>query len=244
VAPALPAPGGAYRLHDRWRWGALAELWLLDGRQYRSPQPCSAPGRAAGRILSACAELDDPRRSLFGETQERWLATGLASSRAPWKLIAQGSQISGSAVETPLGRRFYSDAWDGYPQARERLLRGIAERGARDVLCLGGDVHRHVAADLRVRPNDRTSPVVASEFVCSSVSSRGLSDSLTALLRASNPDIAHARSDERGYALIEIGAAAAHCDFRATPHPAAPGARLHSQARFSVAAGQPGVLRD
>lgn len=244
VTPSLPTPGGAFRLHERYAWGRLADLWLLDGRQYRSLQPCSATGRAAGRVLSACAELEDPQRSVLGAAQERWLDGGLAASRAAWKLIAQGSQISGSAVRTPLGQRLYSDAWDGYPQARARLLGSIAERGLSDVLCLGGDVHRHVAADLRVRPNERTSPVLASEFVCSSVSSRGLSDSLTALLRSSNPDIAHARSDERGYALVEIGGDAAHCDFRATAFPAAQGARLHRQARFTVAAGQAGVLRD
>ncbi|MBX3603692.1 MAG: alkaline phosphatase D family protein [Piscinibacter sp.] len=245
VTPTLPPPGGAFRLHDRYSWGRLADLWLLDGRQYRSPQACDPPGRAGGRVLSGCDGLDDPGRSVFGTAQEAWFDAGLAASRAPWKLAAQGSQISGGAIDTPLGRRFFSDGWDGYPAARRRLLRSAATHGADSgVVFLGGDVHRHVAADLRARPGEPGSPVVAGEFVCSSVTSRGLTDALTALMRSSNPDIAHARSDERGYALLEIDREAARCDFRATPHPATEGAHLSSQARFAVEAGQPGVQRD
>lgn len=244
VTPSLPTAGGLYRVHDRYAWGRLAELWLLDGRQYRNLQACSAAGHSGGRVLAGCVELEDPQRSLLGLEQERWLESGMAASRAQWKLLAQGTQMSGSGIATPIGRRVYSDGWDGYPTARARLLNGIAERGQRDVLCLGGDVHRHVAADLRPLPNEQRSPVVASEFVCSSVTSRGLADSLTALIRSSNPDIAHARGDERGYVMVELDAASAQGDFRATAFPVAEGARLHSQARFAVAAGHAGVLRD
>lgn len=246
VAPVLPGEPGPYRVHDRYAWGRLAELWLLDGRQFRNPQACTPGGLAGGRVLStaACAELAAPQRSLLGPAQERWLEAGLGASRAQWKLLAQGSQISSSAIDTPIGRRVYSDGWDGYPAARERLLAGIERLGLRDVLCLGGDVHRHVAADLRLRPNDPAARIVASEFVCSSVTSRGLSESWLALIRSSNPDIAHARGDERGYVLVELGPGSAQADFRATPHPVSADARLHSQARFVVQAGRAGVLRD
>ena len=57
-------------------------------------------------------------------------------------------------------------------------------------------------------------------------------------------DLVHARSDQRGYALIELTPAGASCDFRATPFPAQAEARLHSQARFQVEAGRAGVVRD
>lgn len=244
VAPAMAPTGPSMRLHERHGWGRLAELWTLDSRQYRSAQPCGEPGRAGGKVVTGCDGLDDPQRSVFGSAQERWLAAGLAGSRAQWKLLAQGSQVSAGGIYTPLGRRIFTDGWDGYPQARQRLLDTIAGRGLRDLLCLGGDVHRHVAADLRRRPGDPGSAIVASEFVCSSVTSRGLSEAATALLRAGNPDIVHARSDERGYALLEITPDAARCEFRATPFPARADARLHTQAAFAVAAGHAGVQRD
>jgi alkaline phosphatase D len=227
------------RIHDRFVWGRLAEIWTLDNRQYRDVQAC-ADG-AGGNVVVPCDELQAEARSMFGAAQERWLAQGLAASRRRWKLLGQGTQISPSGVDSAFVRRIHTDGWDGYPKARERLLRAIAEPRVADVLCLGGDVHRHVAAQLRLRGNDERSPIVASEFVCSSVTTRGLSEALTALLRASNPDIVHARSDERGYALIELNAKAAECDFRATPFPADAGARLTKQARYVVEQGRPGV---
>jgi alkaline phosphatase D len=192
--------------------------------------------------VAPCEELKDESRTMFGPEQERWLAQGLAGSTRRWKLLGQGTQISPSGVDSPLGQRISTDGWDGYPQARERLLRAIAEPRVSNVLCLGGDVHRHVAAQLRVRPNDAESPIIASEFVCSSVTSHGLSEALMALMRISNPDMVHGRSDERGYALIDITPQAAICDFRGTPFPAQADARLASQARLAVEQGRPGVV--
>ena len=240
VAPGMAPHGAAMRIHERYTWGRLAEIWTLDGRQYRDVQACG--DGAGGSIAAPCDALQLESRSMFGAEQERWLAQGLATSTRRWKLLGQATQISPSGVDTTLARRIHTDGWDGYPKARERLLRAIAEPRVSNVLCLGGDVHRHVAAQLRLRGNDEHSPIVASEFVCSSVTSRGLSEAMMALVRASNPDIVHARSDERGYALIELSAQAATCDFRATPFPADARARLTTQARFAVEAGRAGVV--
>jgi alkaline phosphatase D len=244
LAPTMAPHGPDMRIHDQYAWGRLAELWTLDNRQYRSPQACQEPGRGGGRVLAECAELDDPARTMFGAAQERWLAEGLAASRRQWKLIGQATQISPSGVDVPLGRRIYTDGWDGYPKARERLMQAIAGPHLSDVLCLGGDVHRHVAGNLRMRPNDPASPVLASEFVCSSITSRGVSETGMALIRSSNPDIVYGRGDERGFALVEVTPKAAHCDFRATAFPVAPDARLYTQASVAVEAGRAGVLRD
>ena len=240
VAPGMAPQGPAMRIHDRYLWGRLAEIWTLDNRQFRDVQACNDGG--GGRALGACDELGVESRSMFGAAQETWLADGLAKSTRRWKLLAQGTQISPNGIDSPLGRRIASDGWDGYPKARDRLLRAIAEPRVADVICLGGDVHRHVAAQLRLRGNDERSPIVASEFVCSSITTHGLSEAVMALINAGNPDMLHGRGDERGYALIDITHEATQCDFRATPFPAASGARLHSQARFAVEQGRAGVV--
>jgi alkaline phosphatase D len=240
VAPGMAPKGAAMRIHERYAWGRLAEIWTLDNRQYRDVQACG--DGVGGSVVAPCDDMNIESRSMFGAEQERWLAQGLATSTRRWKLLGQGTQISACGVDTALARRVHTDGWDGYPKARERLLRAIAEPRLANVLCLGGDVHRHVAAQLRLRANDERSPIVASEFVCSSITSRGLSESLTALVRAGNPDLLHARSDERGYALIELNATGASCDFRATPFPADTRARLTTQARFVVEAGKAGVV--
>jgi alkaline phosphatase D len=243
VSPAMAPVGAAMRIHDRYAWGRLADLWTLDARQYRSVQ-AYGDGLAGGRILGDCAALQDESRTVFGAAQEQWLAQGLADSPRRWKLLGQGSQLSPSGIDNPLGHRAFSDGWDGYPKARERLLQAIARLGIGDVVSLGGDAHRHVAARLRLRPPDRRSPVVASEFVCGSITTRGASEAVTALMRSSNPDLLHARGDERGYALIDVERDRMACEFRATPFPARADAALTRQARFVVEAGRSGPLED
>jgi alkaline phosphatase D len=111
----------------------------------------------------------------------------------------------------------------------------------RDLVVLGGDVHRHVAADLRVVPNDPTSPVVASEFVGGSVTSRGGSPAAMARMRQDNPDVIHARGDQRGHAFFELTPQRMACEFRTTSHPVQADARFDTQARFTVEAGRAGV---
>ena len=241
--PVWPGgPGGAYqRIHQHWQWGQLVDMWTLDCRQFRSAQPCRDPLRGGGRVVLACDERDDPARTMLGAEQEAWLTQGMRAASGRWRVLAQGTQISSTGVDTPLGRTIYTDGWDGYTAARGRLLGMASESGAQNVLTLGGDVHQNVAANLRVVPNDPASPVVASEFVTTSVTSRGLSPAALDRIRASNPDIAHARSDERGYTLIDITPKQALATFRTTPFPAQAGASLGVQARYVVAHGRAGV---
>ena len=239
--PTSPARA-SMRLHDRLSWGTLADIWTLDCRQYRDHQACPDPLKGGARTVLNCAEMEDPARSMLGRAQETWLSEGLRASRARWRLIAQSTQISPTSIATPLGRTTFNDAWDGYPQARLRLLQTIAELPERNVVTLGGDVHMNVAAPLRQRPGDPSSPVVASEFVTTSITSRGMSDNILSLIRASNPDLLHARSDERGYTLIDVRPEVLRAEFRSTPHPASASNPLRVQAAFQVLAGRPGPL--
>lgn len=230
------------RLHDRLSWGTLADLWTLDCRQYRDHQACPDPLKGGARVVTQCSELDEPRRSMLGTDQERWLAEGLRASSARWRLIAQSTQISPTSIATPLGRTTFNDAWDGYPQARLRLLQTLADLPERNVVTLGGDVHMNVAARLRLNPHDESSPVVASEFVTTSITSRGLAENILSMVRGSNPDLLHARSDERGYTLVDVRPDVLRVEFRTTAHPAGSQDRLGVQAAYQVLAGRPGPL--
>ena len=238
-----PSDGSQMRIHDRMAWGQLADVWTLDCRQYRAHPACPDPNRGGGRVVLGCDALADPSRSMLGAAQEQWLAQGLTRSDRRWKLVAQSTQMSSSGVNTPLGRSSFTDGWDGYPQARARLLGTVAQAGVQNVLMLGGDVHMNVAAQLRVRPNDERSPVVASEIVTTSVTSRGMGDKLLAQIRDSNPDIAHARSDERGYTWLDVRSEGIVAEFRTTPNPARTDGVLKTQAQWAIRAGVAGVLK-
>lgn len=240
----MPGPNGL-RMHDRFRWGRLADLWMLDGRQYRSPQVCNGDDVAGGRVRWRCSDLADDRGTMLGAHQERWLQEGLRSTSSRWKLVGQATQFSPWGVPAPDGRRLvYSDGWDGYPASRTRLLADIAAHQLDNVVFMGGDVHRHVAAQLRARTDQSQSPVVASELVTSSITTAGLPDPLMSLIRRSNPDILHARSDERGYMQIEVTDRSLHCVARATGFPVLAHSALHTQARFRVDAGRAGPQRE
>ena len=66
----------------------------------------------------------------------------------------------------------WTDGWDGYPEARRRLLEAVAARGPANPVVIGGDVHAHWVADLKPDFDDPRSPVVASEFCGTSITSR------------------------------------------------------------------------
>ena len=228
------------QLYDQLSWGKLADLWTLDCRQYRSAQACRDPVRGGGRMVMQCDELNDPARTMLGATQERWLTDSLSQSKRQWQLVAQATQISPTNVPAPVGRSYWSDAWDGYPEARKRLLQTVVDAKLNNVVTLGGDVHCNVAANLRLEPNNPLSPIVASEFVTTSITSRGLGDKPAAVIRESNADLLHYRSDERGYSLITVTPKEVRCDFRTTKFPAGTEAGLKTQASYVVKSGKAG----
>src|SRR5215468_8492319 len=78
------------RLYDRFRFGDLVTFSVLDGRQYRTKQPCELPQLRRGHIApDTCTERLDPHHSYLGAQQEQWLFDGFRRSDSAWNLIAQ-----------------------------------------------------------------------------------------------------------------------------------------------------------
>ena len=221
----LPAPRngrfGSIRMYQRYDWGRLARFHVLDNRQYRSPLPCSKPGRGGSNVVlaRACAELRDPARTMLGSEQEAWLAQGLSSSRAQWNILAQQTpmaQSSGVPIQSPGDGRFWTDGWDGYPAARRRLLDTVVGSGAKNPLVLAGDVHTFYASELRrdfSRPASKTNPVLAAELCGTSITSSSRPQSRTQENVGRNPHILYGRSDKRGYMLVDVTPQSAHARF-------------------------------
>ena len=121
------APFDAYaRIYSQLRFGQLAEINLLDDRQFRSPQPCPKPGRGGSNVIENCQERLDPKATLLGERQEAWLAAKLASSKGRWNILAQQTLMAQADSKAGEGQKFYTDGWDGYPAARDRRMDGRA----------------------------------------------------------------------------------------------------------------------
>ena len=125
MRPILSQPNGPImRVYDRFTFGDLIEISLIDGRQYRSRPACYAPPNKGGTHLETDASCPDRReagRTMMGFAQEAWLYSGLAHAKAQWNLIAQDVLMAQYHVKQNDAFAFSTDDWDGYPANRTRF---------------------------------------------------------------------------------------------------------------------------
>ena len=128
------APIGQDKLYRSVRHGRHLELFLLDVRSYRGPNPDNA---------------DPNGLEMLGSTQTQWLKDALAASTATWKVIASTDPMS---IVT--GSEGDWDGWaqgDSAVQGREvqlaDLLRFIKDQAIDNVVVLTADVHFAAAID-------------------------------------------------------------------------------------------------
>ncbi|MDB5841978.1 MAG: alkaline phosphatase [Herminiimonas sp.] len=251
--PSLPAGDGRFawlRMHDRYDWGRLARFHILDGRQYRSYQACPKRGRGGSNSVGAdCAERLARERTLLGAEQEAWLANGFATSPAKWNILAQQTlmaQSTQSPIVKPGDGHFWTDGWDGYPAARERLFDDLMKYRPANPIVISGDVHSFFAADLKRDFNHAASsvnPVIATEFCGTSVTSNSRPQARTEQYVSHNPHMHYGRSDRRGFVLMEITPVKTVASFQALDDVSRPDSGLSTVASFKVEDGRPGVVR-
>ena len=177
VRPILSHPDGpVMRVYDRFTFGDLIEISMIDGRQYRSRAACYAPPNKGGGHLesdASCPERRDAGRTMMGFAQEAWLDSALARSKAQWNVIAQDvlmaqlrqkSLTASRVLDRRLGRLS--------GQARRGCSRASRQQASNPVV-IGGDIHAFFANDLHLDFDDPNSPVVATEFVGTSIASYG-----------------------------------------------------------------------
>jgi alkaline phosphatase D len=246
VAKAAQPVGPDMRIYQRFDWGALARLHTLDNRQHRDAQACQAPGLGGSRMqrIGDCAQLRDPKRTLLGAPQEAWLADGWDRQR-PWNLLAQQTLMTRFYWSDPAGdAAVWTDGWEGYAPARQRLLQQVAENKLGGVVVLGGDVHANYVADLLADFDDPQSAVVASEFCGTSISSLSQPQWRTSAALAFNPHVKYGRSDRRGYVRFTLDAQQLRAQLRVLDDARDAASEMHTAARFVVQAGRPGALAE
>jgi alkaline phosphatase D len=248
--PDGPGRFAHLRIFDRYDWGRLARFHVLDNRQYRSPQPCQQPGRGGSATILGCAERNAPARTMLGARQEAWLSQGFAESRAKWNFIAQQTLMAqASQVPVAAGEegRFWNDGWDGYPEARRRLLDSMATHRLANPVVISGDVHTFYATDLRAnfgRPVSDDNPVLATEFCCTSVTSNSRPQSRIDQYVACNPHIKYGRGDRRGYVMMEVTPSRTTAHFQGLDDVQRVDSGVSTIARFVVKDGRAGVVRE
>lgn len=110
------------RLWRSYRWGATAELFVLDCRGER--QASTRRGSDDDIYLSR-AQMD-------------WLKAGLASSPCRFKIVLNSVPITNMPNVWDVAA---NDRWEGYPKQRDELLFHIRDQDIADVWFLAGDFH-------------------------------------------------------------------------------------------------------
>jgi alkaline phosphatase D len=233
------------RLYRRLNFGDLVEMNVMDGRQHRSPLPCPRPAIEKNRArlvdIEACPEHADDQRSLWGIAQERWLLDGVARSGAQWNVIAQQVLMARLDQKAGPGRAIWTESWDAFPAARRRLLSVLQERRVANPVVLTGDIHSHWAADLKLDFDNPRAPAIASEFVCSSISSQGVPHDQFAAFLPENPHIRFMDARWRGYVTCTIERDRWTTVFRALDSVLDRASGIRSLATFVTENGRPGV---
>jgi alkaline phosphatase D len=227
------------RLHRDASYGRLAEFLILDTRQYRTDQP---NGDRASEINDAAL---DRRGTLLGRGQNDWLRSRLLDSSGTWNVLAQ-QVMMGMVDRAPGDRERYSmDQWPGYAHDRIELMRFLADRRVPNPVVLTGDIHSSWVNDLRVDDRDQKSPVVATEFVGTSISSGGngtASDKRIDSVQSENPFVKFINL-QRGYVRCSVTPDRWKTDYVVVEEVTKPGAPAINRASFVVEAGHPGAQK-
>ena len=247
VRPSLSTPSGpVMRVYDRFTFGNLVEISMIDGRQYRSKQACYSPPKHGGGHAESdatCPELSDPARSMIGQRQEAWLFDGLAKSQARWNVIGQDVLMAHFArTDADKITGSWTDDWNGYPASRARLFQHIHESRVSNPVVLGGDIHAFWANDLKLDFKDPKSSTIATEFVGTSISSNAnLSyEEISGRLKE-YPHVQFFDSRKRGYAYADVEQGKMSVQLRAISDAADPNASAYTLRSFTVETGHPGV---
>ncbi|MGN9778088.1 alkaline phosphatase D family protein [Micromonospora sp. H33] len=230
------------RIYRRLDFGTLLRLNMLDTRQHRTDQPGDVPGNLGPQALGAT----NVTGTLTGPEQEAWLVDGLRSSPALWNVLGQQVMMAATRFVTPPPASTVNlDQWDGYSPQRARLLSAVRASGAPNPIVLAGDIHSTWVSDLKLNFDDAASPVVATEFVATSITSNfpaELVPIVEASNRAFNPWVRYFNGRTHGWLRMDVDRSRWLVEERSVAGVDSPDAPASTTARWVVEAGRPGAV--
>lgn len=231
--------GASMQLYRKVSYGNLAEFLVLDTRQYRSDQPNN--DRKSPLNFSA----RHPDNTLLGQEQKNWLCGELIASQANWNILAQQVMMGTVGFESGNSEELiYSmDQWPGYVAERNQLINYLGERRISNPVVLTGDIHSNWANELRTDDLKEDSSVVASEFVCTSLSSGGNGSDKPDYhdkLLANNQCIKF-HNRQRGYILCDVDKERWQSDYVVVDQVTKPGGVCSIRKSLVVESGSPSI---
>jgi alkaline phosphatase D len=229
--------GPHMQLYRKMPFGKLAEFLMLDTRQYRTDQPHAGEKHDIDDLAASS------KATILGGPQMQWLQSSLVESPAHWNVLAQQVMMAMVDFKPGVEQAFSMEKWPGYLHDRQSLVQFLADRRVANPVVLTGDIHSNWVNDLRVDDRKADTPVVATEFVGTSISSGGNGKEkptgMEAML-AENPFVRFL-NEERGYVRCTVTPAEWRSDFRVVEDVKRLGTPIKTRASFVVEAGQPGA---
>jgi phosphodiesterase/alkaline phosphatase D-like protein len=223
--PRMSFPRDRHRIYRQLSFGALADVFLTDQRQYRT------------------GSNDGQARHILGDAQMSWLISSLKASQATWKIIA--NEVVIASIDYG-GGAHNGDAWDGYPADRAQLLGEIERAGIDNVVFLTGDAHVFMcsllASDFSTFGDGTKRKPAGVEYVTGSVTSTG-KDTPEAGVVAASPWCREYNGRDHGYGLLAVGPDQLVTDYMASDM-ANPGGGTALIERFTQPAGTNSVGRE
>ncbi|MEH6557913.1 MAG: alkaline phosphatase D family protein [Oceanicoccus sp.] len=236
------------RIYRSFHAGDLFDLIMLDTRVI---------GRDEQIDKEHQEELGNAERSLLGTQQEHWLTGELSASKqyqTLWRVF--GQQVVVAPVIGADGKALNTDAWDGYPAARQRFLSQLKDQGTTNNVVLTGDVHSSWANDVAENPFDPNSynpetgeGALAVEFVTPAVSSpspispQEKAEQSARDLVASHPHIKYVDLFWRGYMVLDINRSSVTNSWYHLDTVLSRPGREHLASQYRVTLNKPGLSK-
>lgn len=235
VNPDSTHPHNYLRYYRRVQFGNLLDLFMLDGRSYRTPHPCGEGDFFQRYIPYGCFNWTSDQQTLLGADQRDWLLNGLIGSSARWKLLGNQTFMGSLGIQLPNGRLPINvDAWDGFDFERNLINNEIAHNKVENFVVATGDLHTYMASHVKKDYNKRSifdfENYIGVEFMTPSITSAGLFDMIGAqtpvgqqqqlaqaltntAVRLTNPHIRYFNTTQNGWSTLEFSDK--HCDWKA-----------------------------
>jgi len=244
------------RIYRTLPWGALADVILLDTRQYRDPEVPFLDSR-----VPPGSEMMAEGRTTLGAVQKAWLKQELSRSLAHWRFLGSSYNVGAwKSVDhdtpelrmqdppPPRNAGIYvpNEAWDDYQAERRELLEYMLAQDVENVVFTSGHTHIYLAHELQPDFDDLASPVAAFDFVTGSQTAdpdpaRTADEPLTrfiesVFLQQNHPYMKHINMWNQGYAVVDVTPEELNVHFRVIDT-FDPDAEPRTYVRFRVASG-------
>lgn len=133
------------RIYRNYRFGALADLTLIDMHLFRGRE-----------------EYEAGKKSVLGTVQDAWVKNHLKTSTTQWHLLGNQEMMTDwlsegapKFIKRGNGRVFDPSNWSGFPDDRNRFYDFIAGSKMNNLVVLTGDIHMSFVMNMTGTPKDK-----------------------------------------------------------------------------------------